>query len=108
MQIINASTARKTLFKIMDCVAKTHGRVTITGQNREPVVLISDQDLRDMEETIYLYSIPGMVESIIAGGKTPLSECVEWDPKNVENYARKEGAKRRRAAVSRRVAPKGK
>lgn len=31
------------------------------------------------EETLYLMSIPGMVESILEGGSIPIEECIE-DP----------------------------
>ena len=46
-------------------------------------VLIGEADWRAIEETLYLMSVPGMAESIIAGGKTPIEECVseeevEW------------------------------
>ena len=31
-----------------------------------------------MQETLYLHSIPGLVESILEASKEPLEECVEW------------------------------
>ncbi len=81
MPTLNATTARKNFFKIMDQVAETHHPITITGQNRQSVVIVSEQDWKDIEETIYLTSIPGMTESIIKGIKEPLSEGQEWKPK---------------------------
>ena len=50
----------------------------IVGKNGN-AVLISEDDYRAIEETIYLNNIPGMTESIITGGDTPLSDCVEYD-----------------------------
>ena len=44
------------------------------------VVLISEEELNSLRETLYLYSIPGMVESILEGDKEPLSECTTYDP----------------------------
>ena len=41
--------------------------------------LVSEEYLRNLEETCYLYSIPGMREKLIEGINTPLSECVEID-----------------------------
>lgn len=41
----------------------------------------SDDDLRSMQETLYLLSIPGMREFVRRGLKTPLKECdakVDW------------------------------
>ncbi|MBQ6375853.1 type II toxin-antitoxin system Phd/YefM family antitoxin [Candidatus Saccharibacteria bacterium] len=37
--------------------------VTITGKNKNKV-LVDEDDWRAMEETVYLSSIPGLVESI--------------------------------------------
>jgi len=65
----------------MDDVAQTHRPITVTGQNRQSVVILSEQDWKDIEETIYLTSIPGMTESIIKGMKEPLSEGQEWKPR---------------------------
>jgi len=108
MPTLNASTARKSFFKIMDEVAETHHPITVTGQNRQPVVIISEQDWRDIQETIYLSSIPGMDESIIRGGNAPILECKEWKPTDVESVSHKAGPKRRKAAVSRRASATGK
>jgi PHD/YefM family antitoxin component YafN of YafNO toxin-antitoxin module len=40
-------------------------------------VLVGEEDWRSIQETIYLFSIPGMAESIIEGKKIPFKECVE-------------------------------
>ena len=37
--------------------------------------LISEDDWRAINETLYLLSIPGMRKSIIKGLKTPIKEC---------------------------------
>lgn len=37
-------------------------------------VLVSDEDWRAIQETLYLSSIPGMKESIVKGLKTPISK----------------------------------
>ena len=34
------------------------------------------EELASTQETSYLNSIPGMVESILAGGQTPIEECL--------------------------------
>lgn len=41
---------------------------------------MTDTTLTGMQETLYLYSIPGMVESIIKAGQEPLSEYTSYDP----------------------------
>jgi len=39
--------------------------------------LISEDDWRAVQETLYLHSVPGMRESILEGMKTPVAECDE-------------------------------
>lgn len=80
MTILTATEARANLYRLLDEVAETHRPVTITGK-RSNAVLISEDDWRAIEETIYLLSIPGMRESIVEGLNTPVDECdeeVEW------------------------------
>ncbi len=79
MQTINATSARKEIFHLLEEVNHSHHPIFITGKNSG--VLIGEQDWRDMQETLYLLSIPGMRESIVKGLKTPLSKCsdeVKW------------------------------
>ncbi len=76
MSIINATTARRDLFKIIDNTITTNEPIFITSKAGN-VVMISEEDYKSIQETIYLSSIPGMREKIIDGINTPLSECVE-------------------------------
>lgn len=74
MTTLKASDARSKLFRLIDLAASSHEPVMITGK-RHNAVLLSEDDWRSIEETLYLLSIPGMRESILKGMKTPLSEC---------------------------------
>ena len=74
MTTITATEARKLLYKLMDDVADSHEPIQITGK-RGSAVLISEDDWRAVQETLYLLSIPGMRESIIDGMKTPVEKC---------------------------------
>ncbi|MCJ7664923.1 MAG: type II toxin-antitoxin system Phd/YefM family antitoxin [Desulfobacterales bacterium] len=47
---------------------------------RNSAVLVSEEDWRAIQETLYLTSIPGMRESIQEGLKTPVEECDEKLP----------------------------
>lgn len=76
MTIINATTARKRFFKLMEEVRETHEPVYITGKSGN-VVMLSDEDYRSIQETLYLSSNPTMREIIINGLKTPLDQCIE-------------------------------
>jgi prevent-host-death family protein len=71
-----ATEARANLYKLIDEVARTHEPVSITGK-RHTAVLLSQDDWRAIEETLYLLSIPGMRESIRKGLATPLSKTSE-------------------------------
>ncbi len=79
-KVINVSKARENLYNLIDEVAQSHEPVLIKGK-RNGAVLLSEEDFRAIEETLYLLSIPGMRESIREGMETPLEEChkePEW------------------------------
>lgn len=41
--------------------------------------MVLNSETKAIKETEYLTSIPGMAESIIKGGNTPLEECLTED-----------------------------
>ena len=59
MTTLTVTEARASLYKLLDEVAETHEPILITGK-RANAVLISEDDWRAIEETIYLLGIPGM------------------------------------------------
>jgi antitoxin YefM len=76
MPTLSASEARKRLYHLVDEVKKTHVPVQIVGK-RSSAVLVSEEDWRVIEETLYLQSMPGMSESIKKGLKIPIENCDE-------------------------------
>lgn len=74
MTSIKATEARTKLFQLLDRTAASHEPIQITGK-RANAVLISEEDWRAIQETLYLLSIPGMRESIRKGLKTPVEKC---------------------------------
>ncbi len=76
MTTVSATEARKTLYNLVDDVALSHDPIQIVGK-RNSAVLISEEDWRAIQETLYLTSIPSMRESIKKGLKTPVDECCE-------------------------------
>ena len=76
MTILSVTEARKTLYNLVDDVALSHDPIQIVGK-RHSAVLISEEDWRAIQETLYLTSIPGMRESIRKGLDTPVAECSE-------------------------------
>ena len=73
MRVISATSARANFFGLIDQVAEEHEEVLITTK-RNNAVLISEEDWRSIQETLYLSSIPGMVESILETSKEPPEE----------------------------------
>ena len=73
MTTMSATEARKQLYKLLDDVSQSHEPVQITGK-RGNAVLVSEDDWRAVQETLYLVSIPGMRESILDGLATPVDE----------------------------------
>jgi prevent-host-death family protein len=74
MVTITATQARQTLYNLVDEVSASHEPVQIAGK-RNSAVLISEDDWRAIQETLYLISIPGMKGSILRGIKTPVEKC---------------------------------
>jgi prevent-host-death family protein len=76
MPTLNATEARSKLYKLIDEAATSHEPIIIRGK-RGSAVLISEDDWRSIQETIYLLNIPGMRESIREGLATPVEECTQ-------------------------------
>lgn len=73
---LTVSRARVKLYHLLDEAAASHRPVLITGP-RANAVLISEEDWRAVQETLYLLSIPGMRESIRKGLATPIDACAK-------------------------------
>jgi antitoxin YefM len=76
MTVLKVSEARANLYQLIDEAAISHQPVLITGK-RHNAILVSEEDWRSVQETLYLVSIPGMRDSILAGLHTPVAECAE-------------------------------
>lgn len=71
MASVNATNARKDLYRLIQDVNENHEPIVITGKSGE-AVLLSGDDWRAIQETIYVNSIPGMVQSIRDGMAEPV------------------------------------
>jgi len=76
MTVLKASAARARLYRLIDEAALSHEPVLIAGKRRN-AVLLSEEDWRAVQETLYLLSIPRMRESIVEGLRTPISKCAK-------------------------------
>ncbi len=74
MTTLNATQARSRLYQLLDEVTQGHEPIEITSK-RGNAVLVSAEDWRAIQETLFLLSVPGMRESIRQGLETPLEEC---------------------------------
>ena len=82
MSAINITNARKELYNLVEDV-NLYSEPTLIVSMKGNAVLISESDWNAIQETVYLNSIPGMVESIKKGMETPIEDCVseedvEW------------------------------
>lgn len=75
MAVINATNARQNLYQLISDVNTNSEPITIINNRGKNAVLISEDDWRAIQETIYLNNIKGLTESIIAGGKEAIEEC---------------------------------
>lgn len=76
MATVSVSEARVRLYRLIDETAASHEPVLITGK-RNNAVLLSEEDWRSTQETLYLLTIPGMRESIKKGLETSIEACGE-------------------------------
>ena len=76
MPTLSATEARTKLYRLIDQASLSHEPIVITGK-RGNAVLISEDDWRSIQETMYLLNIQGMRESIREGLATPIENCTE-------------------------------
>lgn len=64
MSTINITNARQNLFKLVADVNVGFNPITIVNNKGKNAVLISEDEWKNIEETLYLSSIPGFVNDI--------------------------------------------
>ncbi|MCL2014796.1 MAG: type II toxin-antitoxin system Phd/YefM family antitoxin [Defluviitaleaceae bacterium] len=79
MTIVTANELQKNFDAILDSVLMYEETVAV-ATDKGAVMMIKQEEWEEIQETLYLKSIPGMEESILQA--TPIEECVdsvEWD-----------------------------
>jgi antitoxin YefM len=76
MKTITAEEARKGLQTILEEASTSHEPIHILSETSSGI-LVSEEDWRALQETLYLLSIPGMRESIRDGMNASIEECSE-------------------------------
>lgn len=66
MTIVTMSEARNNFFKLGEEAHTTHKPIMVKGRKFN-LVMVDEEDWNSIQETMYLSSIPGMVESIKEG-----------------------------------------
>ncbi len=72
MTTVNAANTDMELYHLIDNLSNEP--IFIKGKKNN-AVLISEEEWKSIEETLYLLSIPGMRESLLEGKAAPLEEC---------------------------------
>ena len=72
-QMRTVAAAKAKITRLLADSEESHEPIQIVGK-KNAAVLISVDDWRAIQETLYLLSIPKMRESIIRGIKTPISK----------------------------------
>lgn len=74
MTSINITKARAKLNQIVSEVNEYSQPITITNNRGKNAVLIGEEDWKAIQETLYLNSIPGLSQSILASKEEEISE----------------------------------
>ena len=64
MNTINITNARQNLFQLVSDVNIGFNPITIVNNKGKNAVLISEDEWKNIEETLYLSSIPGLVDDV--------------------------------------------
>ncbi len=91
MDIITSTALRENLAKVMDEVCASASHVIVTRQNAQPVVMISLEEFRGMEETLHLLRSPAnakrLLESIAEADAGMLQEHELYEPADNQSAA---------------------
>ena len=79
MSTINITNARQNLFQLVSDVNIGFNPITIFNNKGKNAVLISEDEWKNIEETLYLSSIPGLVDDV-----TNIKNTENW--KNAKEY----------------------
>lgn len=74
MSTINITNARQNLFQLVADVNVGFNPITIVNNKGKNAVLVSEDEWKNIEETLYLSNIPGLVDEI-----NQVRETEDWD-----------------------------
>lgn len=79
MTSITATAFRQNIYQTIAQVNANCAPIAITNSKGKGAVLIGEDDWAAIEETLFLASVPGMVESLQQGRAEALGDCVTED-----------------------------
>ena len=79
MTSISITKVRANLYQTVSEVNESSQPITITNNRGKNAVLVGEEDWKAIQETLYLNSIPGLSQSILASKEEDLSECTSYD-----------------------------
>lgn len=78
MNIYTTTQARAKLYHIINEANQTHEPIYIKGK-RNNAVMLSQEDYESLQETLAIYSVPGLAESILEASKSPREEWISHE-----------------------------
>ena len=73
MTSISITKVRANLYQTVSEVNESSQPITITNNRGKNAVLVGEEDWKAIQETLYLNSIPGMSQSILASMEKEIS-----------------------------------
>jgi PHD/YefM family antitoxin component YafN of YafNO toxin-antitoxin module len=79
MTSVNASYARANSYELIESALDEPVRIT---SRKGTVVMISEEELENILETIHLMGVPGLLEDIMEGRQMPEDKLIRWTSKD--------------------------
>lgn len=75
MTNVNITNFRKNIYSLIEQTIKYNEPINVFTKDGN-AILISEEDYRNLMETLYIESVPGLKEDIINGMKEPIEEFI--------------------------------
>lgn len=76
MTNVNITNFRKNIYSLVEQTIKYNEPINVSTKDGN-AILISEEDYRNLMETLYIESVPGLKEDIINGMKEPIEEFID-------------------------------
>lgn len=74
---VTTTFAKANFSLLAEEAEKTHKPIYVKGKHE--AVILSKEDYESLEETLYLYSIPGLVERILEASNSPPEDFISHE-----------------------------